>query len=468
MRRTRLASWIVFAGVLLLMSGAGLSTAIIRSWEEANGTQKLDRLTVRVNPESASAASADPTGSAGWTLRQMERIAAAWAPLPSSWSASRSDTIAYGQVSVTGDVIGVSEDDGLFTQRWIRSGSPVTETALTGHSRVAVLGTEMAEMLFRSTDVTGKSVEIGGTAFHIVGVFEESSSLLRSMTNDSRPDIIVPVTTLLDLYPGLSIQEMRIAADSGSWIADEDRIRQLLAAAGSRSDSFVIDSDVQEHRWIAQKTQLLLFAAGVGAMAAAARVLILQLSQAYRRIQASLAKDDWMDVLRSNRLWLLGRTLIVLALAAGIGMMWLLIRYPLYLPAEMIPDRWIDLSFFRDLVGQRFLAVANQAGAASHDGQTLMRQRVNELVSGLAAAGLLAGLPFTWIGIKLWRSAGLGSGSMAVRIFLYILAAHLVMLAAARQANIDIIISPHDPIILWGWLLSVTGHHQIITNKKEW
>ncbi|MBW7456314.1 hypothetical protein K0U00_19965, partial [Paenibacillus sepulcri] len=105
---------------------------------------------------------------------------------------------------------------------------------------------------------------------------------------------------------------------------------------------------------------------------------------------------------------------------------------------------------------------------ASHDGQTLMRQRVNELVSGLAAAGLLAGLPFTWIGIKLWRSAGLGSGSMAVRIFLYILAAHLVMLAAARQANIDIIISPHDPIILWGWLLSVTGHHQIITNKKEW
>ncbi len=70
---------------------------------------------------------------------------------------------------------------------------------LEGRRRVAVLGNELAELLFGETDPVGRQVQVGGAAFTVVGVMQPKTQ--NSSYNQRDQDrIFIPTTTFRALF----------------------------------------------------------------------------------------------------------------------------------------------------------------------------------------------------------------------------------------------------------------------------
>ncbi len=79
-----------------------------------------------------------------------------------------------------------------------RTGRGLASSDVTHSSKVCVLGSELADILFPHTDPLGKEIRIGPEAFQVVGVLEKRGQ----MFGQSRDNFVgIPITTLMKYYP---------------------------------------------------------------------------------------------------------------------------------------------------------------------------------------------------------------------------------------------------------------------------
>lgn len=80
-----------------------------------------------------------------------------------------------------------------------RGGRWINPPDLAGRRRVAVLGDELAELLFGEADPVGRQVQVGGAAFTVVGVMQPKTQ--NSSYNQRDKDrIFIPTTTFRALF----------------------------------------------------------------------------------------------------------------------------------------------------------------------------------------------------------------------------------------------------------------------------
>lgn len=113
---------------------------------------------------------------------------------------SRRVPVVNGQKSVNARVRGVDPDFG-----WMRNVLPqaggrfINELDVAEKRRVVVLGDQLAQDLFGSQDVTGKSVLIGGGAFLVIGVMEPKV-MMGMYSGPDKSQASIPATTFKSLY----------------------------------------------------------------------------------------------------------------------------------------------------------------------------------------------------------------------------------------------------------------------------
>ncbi len=79
-----------------------------------------------------------------------------------------------------------------------QKGRFLTESDVRHNAKVAVLGVEVAEILFPHTDPLGKNIRIGAEEFQVVGVLQKRGS----MFGQSRDNFVgIPITTLMKYFP---------------------------------------------------------------------------------------------------------------------------------------------------------------------------------------------------------------------------------------------------------------------------
>jgi putative ABC transport system permease protein len=79
-----------------------------------------------------------------------------------------------------------------------KKGRSLTASDVDHSSRVCVLGSELADILFPHTDPLGKEIRIGPEAFIVVGVLQKRGN----MFGQSRDNFVgIPITTLMKYYP---------------------------------------------------------------------------------------------------------------------------------------------------------------------------------------------------------------------------------------------------------------------------
>ncbi|TDF94766.1 ABC transporter permease [Paenibacillus piri] len=448
MLRSRIAAFIMFAGVLLVLGTIGLLSSVTADWEQANGSRRLQKLTVNFDRSVAS------SSSAGLKLQDAELLAKKWSPLPIAYEAKAQARATYGSVSASCSIFGVNGNFRDFAQIRMTAGTSIAPASVNGHSRVAVIGAKLADKLFRSVKVVGKTIELYGVPFTVIGVFDDDGSLIRQMSDDGIPDMLIPVTAMFDVNPDARIDTIQLAAKPDAAIRGEAEAKHALAAAGINPLQYRIVNDVLAHTQVAQLRSLLLFGCGIIAIVLLARLIIRQFAIVRAALQSRLAAHDWSDALSGERYRFLKCGLAAALMAGCAAGLWELIRFRLYIPPEWVPDEIIDVSFYTDKLRMLWQQQAMESGYVPSPHEQLAGA-AGKVAAMLFMAGAMLGLPLFLLGARLWAMERVHAIVQLQRLFLFIPAAAVITFAAARWTGTDYRIDPLE--------YAVTGALFIVT-----
>ena len=204
--------------VVMLMSIAQSTTSSITTAISDMGSELL---TATVTDENAALSAED-----FMTLAEYDAIAGV-APYLNVSGTARS-----GSEYVTAAGYGVTEDYLAVADISLQAGRGIVPSDLEWRTSVAVIGTEIAEELYESYDVIGRTFTMSNRTFTIVGLLEESGSDLTGSL-DSR--VIVPLTTAQRLSDTTAISTCYVKAASADDVA--------LAQALTESHLFSLTGD---------------------------------------------------------------------------------------------------------------------------------------------------------------------------------------------------------------------------------
>lgn len=124
----------------------------------------------------------------------------------------RNFVVSYGDNSMQTSVIGCTLDYITLRNYQIAEGRIFDETELNARSRVAVIGSYLADELFPGTDPVGKYIKIGVFRYEIIGVLKEKG---QSGFGNSDDLLLIPLTTAQQRIIGnRKLSTVYIQADS--------------------------------------------------------------------------------------------------------------------------------------------------------------------------------------------------------------------------------------------------------------
>ncbi len=94
-------------------------------------------------------------------------------------------------------VAGISPEAQPNNQWNIEKGRAINNNDVKYSNKVAVLGKDVAKMLFKYTDPVGQNVRIDGQLFNVIGVYEKQGELFGSSRDNF---VTVPITTHQNIY----------------------------------------------------------------------------------------------------------------------------------------------------------------------------------------------------------------------------------------------------------------------------
>jgi hypothetical protein len=447
---SRLASWMVFLGVLLLWGSAGLLSAVIADWERANGPNQLNKLVVYAD-------STDAAKAGGLTLQEADRLEKAWGSSPISYTAEQRGLAEYEQNKVQSRIVGVNAFYRDYHQLELVSGTSIGRHSVDEHSRVAVISAEVSDQLYRSVQVIGKKMELWGAPFTVIGVFEEHDSLLRQMADDGIPDVLIPITTMLDIRPEAIITGIELSAKPDTALAGNAEVHQALSAIERNPASFRIGNRVLDHSWIAQYESLLLFVYGIAAIYLLLRFVPGQVRLMIAGVKSRLTLEDWPDALRTERSMLAKRGLVAAGLIVCAAAIWALVRFQLYVPPDWIPEELIDVAFYMDKLRSLWQQRMMLAGYAPVPEEELLAA-TGKLAGRLWLAGAVLGLPIFLLGVRIWAVIRMPISGQLTRITLFVPAAAVITFAAASWANMDYRMELYDAAVMGSLFLVSTSY----------
>ncbi len=167
-------------------------------------------------------------------------------------------------------VTGTTSDFGLMGDTEMDQGRYISEVDVSHRRAICVLGSEVAEKVFRGEDPLGEWVRVGAHRFKVVGVEKERGSIL-GFSQDSR--VAIPITTYEKIFgrrSDLSITVQAVDQEQMDLAMEEVTrvMRRRRGVAGDEPNDFaILTSDVLVSAWKALSSGALIALVGVGAIA---------------------------------------------------------------------------------------------------------------------------------------------------------------------------------------------------------
>ena len=143
--------------------------------------------------------------------------------------ASRMSSTTYGPERIDGiELRGVSSNVGIITNTQIAQGRFLSESDDRRRTMSAVIGHEIKERFFAGVDPIGKTLEVQGRPFTVVGVAKEQGSVFGQSRDRF---IIIPVETYFKMFGArMGIGYAGLAMDRNHLEQAQDEVRSLLRA----------------------------------------------------------------------------------------------------------------------------------------------------------------------------------------------------------------------------------------------
>ncbi len=178
---------------------------------------------------------------------------------------SLNETVTKGTESGSYSIIGTTASYFEVQDEGVQSGRILAESDEEWTTRVAVIGTDVAEDLFGTWDAVGGTITIGDKVYKVVGVIEEQGSSLSGSDDSS---IIIPYSTAARTSGQSGVSSFYVKATSDSMVNSAvNSISMFLLQATRDEDAYTVSnsSDVLDTMEDVTDTMSLLLA-GIAAI----------------------------------------------------------------------------------------------------------------------------------------------------------------------------------------------------------
>jgi hypothetical protein len=459
MRLGRLSSWIVLVGFLLWITGIGFVQSLLQEWHSANGLNHLQKMSVNVN------AAQDIQGNAGLTMEDADSLDRLMGK-KSSFQARTIQNVQYKSNQTNTEIIGVSGPYDSFNQLWFQKGGMFSQKSVSEHSRVAVVSGDFAERMFHTQNVMNLTIQIWNQTFVIGGVYEQDATVLQTMADNGIPDIMIPLTVLMDFEPNRKISTIELASTPDAYLHGEAVVSDALTAIGKSPSHYKIVNYLLEQKKLENKSHIPLLPIGIFSICVCLGAAVSQLRAADHIFRQGMATKDASDVWKEE--WkrivvhLFGSALAV----GGIVLFWVLLRFPLYIPPDLIPVRLINLSFYKDWLDNYWHNQMNMLGYAASLHEVWL-ERLNLMANVIVGIILLIGIPLFTLGIRDWVTQQFSVPAVINRVCGYVLLSLLSGWAVAGWAGLAFQIDWRSLLLLLGFLFCSMQYFQNKNRKKE-
>lgn len=146
--------------------------------------------------------------------------------------------VAGNGESQTASVQGVTPNYFSITDLNVQTGRLLGQTDIDNRTDVALIGTDLAETLFDTSDVVGQTMTIGERTFTIVGLLEEQGS---SLTGSQDERVLIPFTTAQRMTQNTQITAFYASAESSDTVTQaQNALNRFMYAALGDEDSYTI------------------------------------------------------------------------------------------------------------------------------------------------------------------------------------------------------------------------------------
>jgi putative ABC transport system permease protein len=172
-------------------------------------------------------------------------------------------SIRHGDSADNASVLGESERWQQVWNRTASRGDLFDETAVTGSTRVAIIGQTVAKTLFGNDDPIGADIQIGSVPFKVIGILEPWGTNPHGMDRDN--EVVVPISTLMrrltnvDTVSGAKLLVNDPARAEDMKVQMRRILRERHGLSAGQPDAFTIITPAQSRRMVAQVQRVLFF-----------------------------------------------------------------------------------------------------------------------------------------------------------------------------------------------------------------
>ena len=156
---------------------------------------------------------------------------------------SGSLTVKAGSTNTSATVMGVLPAYASIVNQGVQSGRYIIDADVDNRSAVCVIGPELAEDLFGTTNVVGNTLHIDGRKFRIVGVLESKGT---SMGGSSDNTLVLPFTLAQRMLDSTTISSIYISAvDSASVDKAQEVVESFLYKKYQNDSAYSVMNQTQ-------------------------------------------------------------------------------------------------------------------------------------------------------------------------------------------------------------------------------
>ncbi len=350
-------------------------------------------------------------------------------------TAGATSSVSAGSRTASARVVGVSPTYAQFVGYAMVQGGFFTEQAARAGDAVAVIASDLAWSLFATMRAAATEIRIGGKPYRVVGVYEQPGSLLDAMVDDGFPRIYVPIDSL-------PREERGVASISGAGVSREE-VERALQSAGRQPGEAAFGEFDRSGESADQKRAVLVLVAAVIGGAALVRLAAARVRESVAVVRGEM-RDHWLrQAIRRSAGHLAGTAAVLAGTGAALVLLWLLCRLKLFIPAEYVPDRLIDLGYYVDLA-KRLVREANALQGFVPPLDCQLARAAARVQTGLMAAGL-AGVVLVARAALPIGPGGQGLAALGAEVLAAVVAAALLSSAAGLPPVVDV----RDLAVLW-------------------
>jgi hypothetical protein len=317
---------------------------------------------------------------------------------------------------------------------------------------VAVIDDELARKVFKTANVTGKTLDIYGSVFRIVGVVKREDTLIGKLTDDGIPDVYIPAAVMLELDATARITAFQVkTAGAGTPNRNIADVSAALRQIGKEPSNYNISDYNLRYSLMEQKPLLLVFILGIAAMLTLLAYIKKLMAKLYYLIRDGCRTDYFSNAIRSN---LAGIGTYMLEMASALGgtaLIWLGIKFRPYIPPAYIPDELINISYYSGLIkGLIEGRVQSMGYIAPHAELTV--NTIDTLLNLLFCISVIPGFLLLYTGFRELKTVNTEPSALTLIFGLFFVLALIILAAAAFWAGLPFAPGLKGILVAWAFI----------------